>query len=193
MNKLCKVLAIALCAVTLVVGSVAATVAYLTDKTDPVRNTFTVGKIQIELTQEYPLNNAVMVPGQTYDVDAKVSVLSGSESCWLFIKVDKQPERFDDYLSYAVDGANWTQLKDAVGNDVPDVYYVEVSEGDAYGGTAYDVNIDVTANPDCTQEQYSALLASDGAPKLSLTAYAVQSLGVDTAAAAWEHAKNLTN
>ena len=46
-----KALALALCAVLLVVSTVFVTMAYLTSKTDVVTNTFTVGKVTITLDE----------------------------------------------------------------------------------------------------------------------------------------------
>ena len=92
---------------------------------------------------------------------------------------------FDTYLSFAVD-SGWTAL-----DTVPGVYYRQV------GATATDTSFaiiednTVTAK-DCTKDQYIALTNST-ATKLDLdfTAYAVQSVGFDTAAAAWAEAETL--
>ena len=63
----------------LVIGAaVAGTVAWLTDKTVTVENTFTVGNIAIELKETQ--RTYKMVPGQTIDKDPKVSVKAGSEA-----------------------------------------------------------------------------------------------------------------
>ena len=51
MKKAKKALALVLCAVLLVAGSVMGTMAYLTSK-DEVVNTFTVGKVGITLDEE---------------------------------------------------------------------------------------------------------------------------------------------
>ena len=51
MKKAKKVVALALCAVMLVVGSVAGTMAYLTSSTGDVVNTFTVGNVAITLDE----------------------------------------------------------------------------------------------------------------------------------------------
>ena len=62
MKKFMKALAIVACAAILVVGSVAATLAYLTDKTSTVENTFTAGNISITL-EETTGEQYKMVPG----------------------------------------------------------------------------------------------------------------------------------
>ena len=97
-----KVLALVLCAALLVAGSVAATLAYLTSKTEVVTNTFTVGSLSITLDEakvtEYgvavPGENRVManayklIPGHNYLKDPTVHVAKGSEECYVFVKVE---------------------------------------------------------------------------------------------------------
>ena len=197
MNKFLKVLVVALCAVLLVVGSVAATLAYLSMKTEPVKNTFTSGDINITLKQETLLDTSKMMPGMVYTVDPVVTVLEGSESCWLFIKIEESPSSnteestdlntekspdFDTFLSYTV-AEGWTALPGVDG-----VYYRSVD------ATSDDANFQVIANNtvyanDCTKDQYNHLRGEQ--LTLSFTAYAVQSLGFDTAADAWVEAEKL--
>ena len=189
MNKFLKVLVIMLCAVALVAGSVAATVAYLTMKTDPVQNTFTVGDINIVLSQANPLDGSKIIPGLEFDVDPKVTVKADSESCWLFIKIGK-PSYFDTFLTYAVaDG--WTALDGETG-----VYYRKVAATNADVVINVIANGKVTAKADCTKDQYNDIIRNkDDAYtdpfNLQFTAYAVQEVGFETAAAAWAEAKEL--
>lgn len=96
-----KALALALCAVLLVVGTVFATMAYLTS-TDEVVNTFTVGQVHIILdekdvdgddneTDNREVNNETrdranaykLFPGGTYEKDPMVTILGGSEDCYV--------------------------------------------------------------------------------------------------------------
>ena len=102
MKRTKKILSLALCAVLLVAGTVATTVAYLTDN-DSVENTFTVGNVDIEL-DEAPVgadgkettgdrqkeNSYHLLPGHEYDKDPMVTVESGSEDCYLFVKVENE-------------------------------------------------------------------------------------------------------
>ena len=180
MKKFLKVLVIVACAVALVAGSVAATVAYLTMKTDSIENTFTAGNIKIELTQDTTLDTSKMVPGQAYTVDAKVTVKANSESCWLFIKIE-QPDNFDTFMNYAIaDG--WTLLEEGV-------YYREVAAAAADAPFNVIKDNTITADPTCTKEQYNEL--NGASLTLSLTAYAVQRVNFNTAAEAWTEAKKL--
>lgn len=96
MKKAKKVVALALCAVMLVVGSVAGTLAYLQD-TAEVTNTFTVGKVDIKLDEtkvdtagvtknegRIESGNAYkLMPGHTYTKDPMVTVLPNSEESYV--------------------------------------------------------------------------------------------------------------
>ena len=68
-----KALFIMLSAALIVCATVAGTLAWLTDTTDPVVNTFTVGDINITLTESKNLD-LKMVPGRTITKDPKVTV-----------------------------------------------------------------------------------------------------------------------
>ena len=64
--------------------AIGGTLAWLTDRTNPVVNTFTVGDINIELKESENLN-LKMVPGNTIAKDPKVTVKADSEACYLFV------------------------------------------------------------------------------------------------------------
>lgn len=71
----------------LVVGcAVGGTIAWLTATTEPVVNTFTYGKIKIELTETTGTEYKI-IPGVNISKDPKVTVKADSEACWLFVKV----------------------------------------------------------------------------------------------------------
>ena len=81
-----KSLALLLAIAIVVVGAVAGTVAWLTDKTPSVTNTFTTSDINIELKETK--NNFQMIPGWNIEKDPKVTVKTGSEACYLFVKLE---------------------------------------------------------------------------------------------------------
>ena len=95
-----KALLLTLCAVLLVAASVMGTMAYLTS-TDKVENTFTVGNVKITLdeakvnTDGTPVEGAdcvkaneyKLMPGHTYTKDPTVTVIKGSESSYIRMKV----------------------------------------------------------------------------------------------------------
>ena len=155
--------------------AVGGTLAWLSDKTAPVTNTFTVGDINITLTESDNLD-LKMVPGKTITKDPQVTVKAGSEACWLFVKVDKSAN-FDTFMTYAIaDG--WTALPGVAG-----VYYREVPA--AAADTAFDVlkNSQVLVKEDVTKQQLQAVTGS--LPTMTFTAYAVQKDNIPDATTAW--------
>ena len=173
-KKLTTVLAIVL----VVALSVAGTYAYLTDKTDAVVNTFTVGNVNIDLT-ETTGNSYKMVPGTTIKKNPKVTVEADSEACWLFVKVVKS-DNFDDFMTY--DMANgWTALEGVDG-----VFYRPVEAGAADQDFAVLANDTVSVKSDVTKDMMDAIKEGTATnPTLTFTAYACQTAGIDTAAKAW--------
>ena len=174
-----KSLALLLAIALVVVGAVAGTVAWLTDKTPSVTNTFTTSDINIELKETK--NNFQMIPGWNIEKDPKVTVKAGSEACYLFVKLEKSAD-FDTFMTYEMaDG--WEALP---GND--GVYYREVAAATA--DTTFEVLKDnqVTVKDTVTKEQMNALTA-DTYPTLTVTAYASQRFKNNTetftAAEAW--------
>ena len=184
---------LSLLALVLVVGcAVGGTIAWLTATTDPVVNTFTYGKIKIELTETKPENKqATIVPGVNISKDPKVTVKADSEACWLFVKVEEANWPIfsdEDGRKVSYDIANgWTAL-DAT--NYPGVYYREVNavtaDTDFYvlaGDTTYPNGV-VTVSETLTKEEVKSVTA-ENQPKLIFTAYAVQKDGINTAADAW--------
>lgn len=88
---------VSLAALALVAAlSVAGTLAYLTDSRT-VKNTFTVGNIQMTLTEtdiknptgeRVTSNEYKIYPGQTYTKDPTVTILAGSEDCYVRMLVE---------------------------------------------------------------------------------------------------------
>lgn len=144
-------------------------------KTDSVKNTFTVGDINIDLT-ETTGETYKMVPGNTLGKDPKVTVKAGSEACWLFVKVEES-ENFDAFMTYAIaDG--WTALSGVGG-----VYYREVSATDADTDFTVLKNNQVIVKEDVTKQQLQGV--KDNLPTMTFTAYAVQQDNIADAATAW--------
>lgn len=159
--------------------AIGGTLAWLTDKTDPVVNTFTVGDINIELTESENLN-LKMVPGNTITKDPKVTVKANSEACWLFVKVEESAN-FDNFMTYAMaDG--WTALPDVAG-----VYYREVAATTAATDFSVLQGNSVSVKDTVTKADLNAL-TQNTFPTLTFTAYAVQKDNVNSAADAWAKA-----
>ncbi len=168
-------IALVLATAALVIGTVFGTMAWLSAKSGPVTNTFTTSDITVTL-KETTGTQYKMVPGYTITKDPKVTVKTGSEPCYLFVKLEKS-SNFDTFLTYTVaDG--WTQLKDAQNTDVPGVYYREVAATEM--GTAFSVLKDdkVTVSSTVTKEQMSEL--TESCPTLTVTAYASQLMESNT-------------
>ena len=84
-NAMFKKIAVIFCAVVLIVAAtVSGTIAWLTAETAPVTNTFTVGNINITLT-ETTGDSYKILPGNVLKKNPKVSVAAGSEKCYLFV------------------------------------------------------------------------------------------------------------
>lgn len=186
-----KSLALVLALAMIVVCVVGGTLAWLIATTPEVKNTFTYGDINIELkeagatvaadgsaTKEFK-----MIPGYTIAKDPKVTVLAGSEKCYLFVKVEKSAN-FDSFMTCTI-ATGWTAL-----DGVDGVFYRVVDTADM--GTAYSVlaNDKVTVRGDVTKTMLNDLNAEGATqPTLTFTAYACQFNSSNntpfTAEAAW--------
>lgn len=118
-RKLRKFLLMLSSAILLVSISVGATVAYLTD-TDSVKNTFTVGNVQITLDEtdvdlygvkdgetRVKANDYKLIPGHNYIKDPTLHVQKGSEDAWvrMLVTVTKH-----DKLLAAIEAADLNEL-----------------------------------------------------------------------------------
>lgn len=180
---------LSLLALVLVVGcAVGGTIAWLTATTEPVVNTFTYGKIKIQLT-ETTGNAYKIIPGVNISKDPKVTVKADSEACWLFVKVAEEGTFVTDKVTYSIaDG--WMPL-DATNH--PGVYYREVDAVTAdtnfnvlAGDTTYPNGV-VTVSENLTKAEANSVATQS---TLTFTAYAVQKDGIDTAADAWAKVSN---
>lgn len=134
MTKAKKILLSVTCAGLLVVGSVAATIAYLTDA-EKATNTFTVGDVQIELDEakvtedgkpvegakRVKENSYHLIPGQSYVKDPTVAVLEGSDESYvrMLVTMNKAAELKDvfgegflpQYFVSGWDSSKWLTTK----------------------------------------------------------------------------------
>ena len=175
-------------AVVLIVGiSVGGTLAWLTAQSETVTNTFTTSDIKVEL-KETTGTEYKMVPGNTITKNPQATVLTGSEECWLFVKLVKSTN-FDSYLEYTMaDG--W-----ALVTGETNVYARKVTTDKI--GTAFNVLKDnqVTVKGTVTKADMNALTTATY-PTLTVTAYASQlykSASEEFSAAdAWANVSNPT-
>lgn len=167
-----KTLALVLALTLLVAGVVGGTLAWLTDQTDEVTNTFTVGDINIDLTET--TTNYKMVPGNTIAKDPTVTVKANSEACWLFVQVTESTN-LKDFITYAI-AEGWTELEAGV-------YYREVPASAADQAFSVLAGDAVTVKSDVTRTMLET--AKTDAPTLTFQAYAIQKDHFATADAAW--------
>lgn len=160
----------------LALAAVGGTIAWLTDYTQTVTNTFTVGNIDIDLT-ETTGETYKMIPGEEIDKNPVVTVLKGSEAAYVFVKVVKSAN-YDSYISSEI-GTDWNLLQTSE-DGLTSIYYLEQDAltADNAVNAEYEVlkESTVTVRDNVTKEMMDAI--TDGtaaAPTIAFTAYAVQS------------------
>lgn len=195
-----KALLLTLCAVLLVAALALGTMAYLTSHAE-VMNTFSVGQVKITMDEakvdKYGValtdaaagrgnaNEYILMPGHTYIKDPTVHVDKVSEDSYIFVKVENGISALEaaagegGYKTIAnqITANGWTALA-----GVENVYYMEYTK-------------DTTKNSDL--KVFESFKIADEANKISgwgnpraetkvtVTAYAVQKDGFDSASAAW--------
>lgn len=193
-----KIVAMVTSLVLVAALAVGGTLAWLTDTTETVTNTFTVGNVDITLVETWNTDtdndgkndawSAKLIPGEDYLKDPKVTVVANSEPCYLFVQYTEtnSPEIYLDYsYRWATDG--WTALP-----DVNNVYYRQVPTStdnqDWYllnGGTDVNANGQVTVKD--TVGGSVAMPAVNETPQITFQAFAIQSQGFTSANDAWNN------
>ena len=205
-KKLMTVLALVL----VIAMSVAGTYAYLTS-TDTVKNTFTVGDVQIKLDEakanadgslvqgaaRVKANEYKLLPGHKYAKDPMVTVLAGSESSYVkmtvtFSNAAELDAIFDPNgatltnIFNGYDSTNWIykgNTKNADNTRTYEFWYKEtVAAPDA--DVALDALFDSITVPGTIT---NAQLATIEGMTITVNAYAIQADGFKDAADAWDH------
>lgn len=160
--------------------AVGGTIAWLTAQTGEVKNTFTYGNINIDLTETVPENRqAKIIPGTDIAKDPKVTVKANSEDCYLFVKVVEDGTFVANKVTYDI--ANGWMLVDGQ----TDVYYREVTNS-ATDQDFYVLKYNkVYVKDTLTKDDIKDITTN---PTLTFTAYAVQREGFTTPEAAWAEA-----
>lgn len=186
-----KVLLLVLCLVLVVSATVMGTLAYLTDQTAEVKNTFTVGKVDIDLYEtkdgEHVMANQYqLIPGAKYTKDPTVEVKADSEDCYLFVKFQENgnASTYINYTSNLTAENGWTQVPSET-----NVWYREVKKADTTKSWHLLAADEITINAE-TVTNNSMNTAQDA--ELVYTAYACQSAGL-TLAEAWTQAQAQAN
>lgn len=191
-----KILALVLAFVLVIGASVAGTLAYLTDKTGSVTNTFTVGKVKIELYEtddNKETGNKVygkqydLIPGTTLDKNPIVEVKAESEACWLFVKFEEKniTSATKEWMQYTslLAGPDWTQ---GDGTNIPsNVWYRQVADTNA--DQKWHLLKDDQIVLDGSKLTETTMPTEANKPELVYTAYACQYVGFESdAAGAWD-------
>lgn len=204
-----KALLLTFCAVLLVVASVLGTIAYLTAN-DKVTNTFTVGRVAINLdeakvtedgkavtpAERVKENRYKLLPGHTYTKDPTVTVLSGSESSYIKMTVTfTEAKELDDI--FAPNGADLTHIfngysekewtyKGNTKNTTANTRTYEFWYKEAVGAPTADVKLDalfdsITVPSTINNDQLKTIAGM----MITVNAYAIQADGFTTAEEAW--------
>lgn len=205
MKKTSKALLLGLCALLLVGASVLGTMAYLTSTPDAVVNTFTVGNVKIKLDESkletdgnldvsdrVQGNEYHLLPGGNYKKDPTITVDKDSEDCYLFVKVENN---IADLTIDATQDGHTTiaaQMATLGWKTVPNVENVYVLYDNAsnpavrkivHKNESYHVFDDFTIKGTVTNGQLSDLQKEENKDtlvnKITVTAYAIQSSGLD--------------
>ena len=204
--------------IAVMVASIGGTLAWLTDQTTPVTNTFTAADIAIDLYEtKNPDGNTVdvdedrnpdhitewkpqIIPGKTYAKNPVVEVIRTATDVdiYLFVKFEEGSKN-STYLTYSSKltepNSGWTKLTGVTGVD--NVWYrvVTTSEDNPkYQLLAgKDGFLDGYVTVKDTVDKAAASNADDIANvKLVYTAYAIQRDGFDDPAAAWNQLQSTT-
>lgn len=117
-----KIIVTLLAVVLLIGGTIGGTLAWLTDDSGPVTNTFTVGNIDIELKEHELVNGELggevvesnnsykVLPGATQPKDPFVTVKKGSEKCYVYVLVTNDLVIGTDPVAVCDIYANWEQI-----------------------------------------------------------------------------------
>ena len=151
------------------------TVAYLVSRSLTLDNTFTVGDVDITLT-ESQTEGYMILPGAKVAKDPTVTVKGGSDDCWLFFTVEASSD-FGHYMTYNV-AEGWNPLEGET-----NVYYRAVDK--TVGDKAFNLIKDnaVTVYDTVTEEELELIRNK---PTLAFKAYAIQYAEIDSAEEAWD-------
>ena len=83
-----KITAIALVVCLVAVAIVGGSLAYFTDTTEAKVNQFTVGNVDIDLTEPAWKGDATLMPGVSFEKDPTITVGEKSQDAYVFLKMD---------------------------------------------------------------------------------------------------------
>ena len=177
MSKKAKKMTALILAVVIAVGcAVGGVVAFLTSKTEKKQNTFTIGNIDISISESENLD-LQLVPNTTITKDPKITVKAKSVDSYLFVEIEESAN-LDTFVSYEI-ASGWLPLGDAY----PNVYYRTVSS------PSTDMTFSVLKNDQVTIIDVDKAtmdgLNADNLPTLSFIGYAIQKAEIADAETGW--------
>lgn len=204
-----KIVALCLCIALAVVAIGGATLAYFTDTTPAVKNTFTVGKVDIDLWEnEDGTTNSNKVsgrtdikvaPGSDIKKNPTVSVTADSEDCWLFVQMDITNWPAAN-VTYAL-AEGWSILPATKGGTAADftvgtsfVLYRTVSKADTTREFAILSDDTITVSNQLVSGNF-VQDANGGMkqPSMVFTAFAIQKDNLGNVNDAWDAVKDAAN
>lgn len=180
-----RTVALLLAAVLLLGGVIGGTLAWLMDQTGAVTNTFTIGDVDIDLTETGTDNTGAkeydIVPGDTASKDPKVTVIAGSVKSYLFISVTEvnnsitlDGQTVDPIISWTIaDGwTEYTPVADADKKAGATYYYRVVEKADV--DQPFDIleGNEIAVSADVTKAMVAAI--GENLPQLIFDSAAIQ-------------------
>lgn len=210
--KRMKTLLLFLCAVLLVGVSVLGTIAYLTDQAG-VKNTFTVGKVEITVDEaevnpdgspvasanRVTQNNYHLVPGGSYAKDPTMTVLKGSEESYVRMLVTVNCANELDAIFAATGGFSYDSILS--GFDATAWTYVGETRNTVTNTVTYEFRYKDTVKPAATENAVleplfttvtipAALDSSDMESikdlEIVIIGHAIQKVGFNNEDSAWD-------
>ena len=187
-----KIVSVCLVVCLLATAIIGTTLAYFTDTSEVVTNSFTSGNVDITLDEALVDTNGKKIvgegamrvqentyklyPGKEYDKDPTITVASGSEDCYLFVRVvnglDGLEAAGDTTIAKQMEKNGWTLV-----NGETNVYM--------QAGT-YSAKGSVTVFDTFTIDTAETATTLADAGNVVITAYAVQAEGFTSAQLAWD-------
>ncbi len=209
MNTKSKVVLAGAGCILIAAGSVLGTLAFMTS-TDTAVNTFTVGKVEIDLNEfdydgddDTKKNEYHLIPGTEYQKDPTITVKQGSEEAYvrmiitvynhstvkeIIADTDNGIEEFTDFIG-GMDSSIWTYKGSTENSDDNTISY-EYRYYKPVSGLSADVELeplfDKLIIPD-TLDGDELLALYDGGFRIDVEGHAIQTAGFeDSEAKAWE-------
>lgn len=186
-----KITAIFLCVALVAIAIVGASLAYFTD-TDEKTNTFTVGNVDIVLTEpEWDENQAKLIPGRVIPKDPTITLENDSERAYTFMKVQLSQDFMELIQTYYGTGfdfvngfnnvvADWFILPEGyapkvMSSDLSDrsVILGVLSPKDPGDSVTYFKGVKVPADVE------GEMIKENGSYEINITAYAIQAEGFE--------------